>query len=88
MIKPKLLLGRNQFIRYTEKLISILFKNLFDVDILYWIKIYKSLYKKYISLASKNLFLVDFIFFCKLRVLKLVNLTLMLIEEKIELELG
>ena len=66
--KAKIVIGRrNQFNRYTEKLISIIFKNLFDVeDPLSGLKIYKkSFLKKYINLASENLFLVDFIFFCK-----------------------
>ena len=89
--KAQIVIGkRNQFNRYTEKLISMIFKNLFDVDDpLSGLKIYKkSFIKKYIELVSKNLFLVDFIFFCKSRVQKLANLKLMLREEKIELESG
>ena len=66
--KAQIVIGkRNQFNRYTEKLISMIFKNLFDVDDpLSGLKIYKkSFIKKYIELVSKNLFLVDLIFFCK-----------------------
>ena len=66
--KAEIVIGRrNQFNRYAEKLISITFKNLFDVeDPLSGLKIYKkSFLKRYINIVSKNLFLVDFIFFCK-----------------------
>ena len=66
--KAEIVIGRrNQFNRYAEKLISITFKNLFDIeDPLSGLKIYKKFFlKRYINLVSKNLFLVDFIFFCK-----------------------
>ena len=66
--KAEIVIGRrNQFNRYAEKLISITFKNLFDIeDPLSGLKIYKkSFLKRYINLVSKNLFLVDLIFFCK-----------------------
>ena len=46
--KAQIVIGkRNQFNRYTEKLISMIFKNLFDVDDpLSGLKIYKKSFKK------------------------------------------
>ena len=57
--------NRNKLNRISEKVISLLFKFLFNIrDPLSGLKIYKrSFLKKYLNLISNNLFLVDLILF-------------------------